>query len=77
MNCISKENLKNKKPKRKCVVCGNNFEIVIDKKYIIKMREGLVDVAYFDAMDCPKCGCQNIIWKRAEKVNKNTEKTKK
>ena len=81
MDCISKENLKrwrekNKKSERKCVVCGNNFEIEMDKKYVVKSIEAVM-IVYYDAIDCPKCGCQNIIWKRLEKVNKFVEKTKK
>lgn len=82
MDCISKENLKrwrekNKKPIRKCSYCGNEFEIEINKKYIVKSQDSLISCSYFDAMDCPKCGCQNIIWKRMEKVSENTKKTKK
>ena len=82
MNCISKENLKiwrekNKKAKLKCVLCGNRFEIEIDKKYVVKIQEGLMNMAYYDAIDCPICGCQNIIWKRDEAIDKFAEKTKK
>lgn len=82
MNFINGKNLKrwrekNKKPERKCVVCGNNFEIEIDKKYVVKIQEELINTAYYDAIDCPICGCQNIIWKRDETVDKFAEKTKK
>lgn len=81
MNFINGKNLKrwreqNEKPKRKCVVCGNTFEIEIGKKYVVKNIEEVM-IIYYDAMDCPNCGCQNIIWKRLEKAIKNTEKTKK
>ena len=55
---------------------GNNFEIEMDKKYVVKSIEAVM-IVYYDAIDCPKCGCQNIIWKRLEKVNKFVEKTKK
>ena len=77
MNCISKENLKNKKAKLKCVLCSNRFEIEIDKKYVVKIQEELINTAYYDAIDCPICGCQNIIWKRDETVDKFAEKTRK
>lgn len=73
MSYISKEN---KKTIKKCSYCGIEFEIEISKKYIVKSQDSLISYSYFDAMDCPKCGCQNIIWKRMEKVNKNTEETK-
>lgn len=82
MNCISKENLKiwrekNKKTKLKCVLCGNRFEIEIDKKYVVKIQEELINTAYYDAINCPICGCQNIIWKRDEAIDKFAKKTKK
>lgn len=81
MDCISKENLKrwrekNKKPERKCIVCRNNFEIEVNKKYVVKSIEAVM-IVYYDAIDCPICGCQNIIWKRLEKTNKFVENTKK
>lgn len=65
-----------KKTIKECSFCGNTFEIEIDKKYVVKNIEA-GRIAYYDAMDCPKCGCQNIIWKRLEKTNKFAEKTKK
>lgn len=78
---ISKENLTKLcetkgKPIKKCSFCGNTFEIEIDKKYVVKNIEAVM-IAYYDAMDCPNCGCQNIIWKRLEKASVITEKTKK
>ena len=59
MDCISKENLKrwrekNKKPERKCVVCGNNFEIEMDKKYVVKSIEAVMIVYYDAKMWLPK-----------------------
>lgn len=75
MKIISKK--ENKKQKYKCVVCGHRFEIEIDKKYVVKIQEGLINKTYYDAVDCPRCGCQNIIWKREEIVDKFAEKTKK
>ena len=82
MNFISKEKLSKlceakRKIIKECSFCGTKFEIEIDKKYIVKSQESLLNISYFDAMDCPKCGCQNIIWKRLEKECENTEKTKK
>lgn len=75
MKIISKK--ENKKPKYKCVICGHRFEIEIDKKYVVKIQEGLINKTYYDAIDCPRCGCQKIIWKREEIVDKFVEKTKK
>lgn len=65
------------KPIKKCSFCGIEFEIEINKKYIVKSQESLLNISFFDAMDCPNCGCQNIIWKRLEKASVITEKTKK
>lgn len=67
--------VKCKKTTHKCAVCGNEFEIEIDKKYIVKIQESLMNVTYYDAIDCPYCGCQNLLWKRLPKVNNNSEKT--
>lgn len=58
MDCISKENLKrwrekNKKPERKCIVCRNNFEIEVNKKYVVKSIEAVM-IVYYDAIGLSK-----------------------
>lgn len=63
------------RPMRKCCLCKNEFEIMIDKKYIVKTQENLMNIAFYDVMDCPYCGSQNLIWKRLQKVNKDGGKT--
>ena len=47
MKIISKK--ENKKSKYKCVICGHRFEIEIDKKYVVKIQEGLINKTYYDA----------------------------
>lgn len=60
-----------------CVVCGHT--IPLDKKdvYTVVERKGFVTsisnpAQYFDAIDCPVCGCQNALAIRLPK-RKETE----
>ncbi len=64
-----------KKVLHKCCVCNNEFLVEIDKKYIVKTQEFSMNITYYDAIDCPYCGSQNLVWKRLQKINKNSEKT--
>ena len=44
-----------------CKVCGNRFTPLKENKYIVKkygMLTKMVD--YYDAFDCPFCGCQIV-----------------
>lgn len=52
----------------KCSVCGEPLVLDKEKTYLVK------DVNFFtgkktafDAIDCEKCGCQNILKARIEK----------
>lgn len=50
---------------RKCKVCGKRFILSAENKYTIPRRE-ICDMAVvlhscYEAFDCPKCGCQNIV----------------
>lgn len=64
-----------KKPLRQCCLCKNEFEIDTDKKYVVKMQESLMNITYYDAIDCPYCGSQNLVWKRLRKVNQDDKNT--
>ena len=49
---------------RKCKVCGRRFRLLAKNRYevmIIPYAFSLKQPEYFNAFDCPKCGCQNII----------------
>ena len=57
----------------KCNTCGKRFRLLAKNRYEIMKRpigfNCLVqDTVYFNAFDCPHCGCQNIIGV-VEKVN--------
>lgn len=61
---------------RKCRVCGKRFELEKSNRYeVVKNPEGLQVLTQssttFEAFDCPKCGCQNIVGVR--EVVKNEE----
>ena len=51
---------------RKCNVCGRRFRLLAKNRYEVVRRpigfscltEGTV---YYNAFDCPYCGCQNIV----------------
>ena len=50
----------------KCKVCGKRFRLKKDNKYIVKVSpHGLACLTdaprYYEAFDCPKCGCQKIV----------------
>lgn len=55
-----------------CKVCGRNFPLIYEKRYTARDNEksgvamtlaGSESVLY-DAIDCPHCGCQNILQTR-------------
>lgn len=53
--------------KQVCKVCNCNFDIKLSKKYLVKiptfklMTSGLTNNEVYDAMDCPQCGCQQLL----------------
>ena len=58
----------------KCKICGKRFKLAKENRYeAIKMPTGIVDVmtgeraTIYEAFDCPKCGCQNIVNIREDK----------
>lgn len=49
----------------KCNVCSRRFELNKRNKYMVEKNEGLLASVFskkvYEAFDCPKCGCQNIV----------------
>lgn len=51
----------------KCNVCGKRFKLLAQNRYeVVKRPEGALggltsNVKYFNAFDCPHCGCQNVV----------------
>ena len=47
-----------------CKVCGAEFKPKKENKYIVKVMKSTsivtANVEYYDAFDCPKCGCQQL-----------------
>ena len=51
---------------RKCNVCGRRFRLLAKNRYeVVKNPVGLncltQGTVYYNAFDCPHCGCQNIV----------------
>ncbi len=51
---------------RKCNICGRRFKLLAKNRYEVVRRPvgftGLTErTTYFNAFDCPHCGCQNIV----------------
>lgn len=54
-----------------CKICGRSFPLIWEDHYIAKdpTPTGLVGLAGgtiypYDAIDCPNCGCQNVLQRR-------------
>lgn len=50
----------------KCKVCGRRFRLLAKNRYeVVRIPTSLKilieDRVYFNAFDCPHCGCQNIM----------------
>lgn len=67
------ENKKSIPGMKTCCVCGRDFPLLVENRYTARDPEksdtlaSLVsptEVDLFDAMDCPHCGCQNILQTR-------------
>ena len=51
---------------RKCNVCGRRFRLIAKNRYeVVKSPVGFSclteSAVYYNAFDCPHCGCQNIV----------------
>lgn len=66
------ENKKSIPGMKTCTVCGRDFPLLIENRYTARgeIKTGLsaltggVEEDLFDAIDCPYCGCQNILQTR-------------
>lgn len=54
-----------------CVVCHREFALIVEEHYVAKDPQptGIAALANstvypYDAIDCPHCGCQNVLQKR-------------
>lgn len=55
-----------------CQVCGRDFPLIAEEAYVARDVEqgGLVtalsdtESRWYDAIDCPHCGCQNVLQER-------------
>lgn len=57
---------------RKCRACGRRFRMLAKNRYNVCVRPVGINcltqgVTHYEAFDCPKCGCQNIVGVREEK----------
>jgi predicted RNA-binding Zn-ribbon protein involved in translation (DUF1610 family) len=59
--------------KKKCTACGQRFAPDKAAIYTARKPQGFFEgitapVEMYDAMDCPRCGCQNALAVRMPKV---------
>lgn len=52
--------------KMKCRVCGCRFFPTKELKQIVGEKVNIFSSNYYDAYDCPACGCQVVAGKRME-----------
>lgn len=49
----------------KCRTCNKKIKLVAANKYMVQKAKGpfeaLITPTVYEAFDCPKCGCQNIV----------------
>ena len=50
----------------KCKICGKEFQLKKENKYLVQNVSigGILNRNYYEAFDCPYCGCQNIVNER-------------
>lgn len=66
-----KENWKMKIRERYCEVCNHTLNISKDNVYTANVGESIFGMnEKWDAIDCPYCGCQNLLKRRYAKNNK-------
>lgn len=57
---------------RTCSVCGRDFPLIAEKAYAARDAEqgslaaivGDMESWWYDVIDCPHCGCQNVLQER-------------
>lgn len=56
----------------KCKVCGHEFELKKEDKYIANEYQSAVigcdKIVHHECFDCPACGCQNTVNTRIENI---------
>lgn len=69
------------KKKRKCYVCG--AKLTIKKEYVYTVHENKTMLqamtekpSCFDVMDCPQCGCQQLLASRLPRLDFIVEERK-
>lgn len=50
----------------KCKTCGRRFRLLAKNRYEIvriptSLKALIEEKVYFNAFDCPHCGCQNVV----------------
>lgn len=80
ISLFKKETIVYEELKHTCKVCGKQFELKKDNKYVVAENKGLSSIAngykYFECFDCPECGCQNIVNIREGNDGKDKENNK-
>ena len=64
------------KAMKTCAVCGRDFALIFEDHYIARDdgKRGVINAiaaeeeTLYDAIDCPHCGCQNILQERKRTV---------
>ena len=60
-----------------CKACGEEFRPHKEARYTAMKSEGFFGpLLYFDAIDCPHCGCQMILGERMQEVSNESEADK-
>lgn len=61
----------------KCKVCGRRFRLLAKNRYEVvriptSLKALVEEKVYFNAFDCPHCGCQNIMGVVEKNIANNT-----
>ena len=61
------------KKKRKCYVCGAKLTVRKENVYTVCERKTVIEAmtekpTTFDVMDCPQCGCQQLLASRMPRL---------
>lgn len=63
---------------RKCNICGKRFKLLAKNRYeVVRKPVGfnclIEGTIYYNAFDCPHCGCQNIVGVLEKVIVRNIE----
>lgn len=62
--------------KTKCTVCGKRFAPQKESVYLINGSAATLDILVraknYDAVDCPRCGCQQVLKIRFPQIKEKT-----